>query len=88
MDPKKILRQQFLATVENQLRDGDPPETALTLLRLKEAGYDEQQAKDMISACVAAEMFSVMESNKPFNQQRYVNCLARLPKLPEQHKTG
>ncbi|MCB0633469.1 MAG: hypothetical protein R2824_08545 [Saprospiraceae bacterium] len=80
---KKILRQQFMVAVENQLRDGDPPETALTLLRLKEEGYTEQQAKEMISACIAAEMFSVMESNEPFNEQRYVGWLARLPQVPE-----
>jgi hypothetical protein len=83
MDVKKILRRQFLATVDNQLRDGNPPETALTLLRLKEEGYTEQEAKEMISACVAAEMFSVMESNEPFNQQRYVAWLSSLPALPE-----
>ena len=83
MDIKKILRQQFLATVENQLRDGDPPETSLTLLRLKEEGYTEQEAKELISACVAAEIAAVMESNQPFNAQRYVGWLARLPQLPE-----
>lgn len=83
MDVNKILRQQFLETVENQLRDGDPPETSSTLLRLKAAGYTEQEAKELISACVAAEMVAVMDSNQPFNQQRYVSWLAKLPDLPE-----
>lgn len=83
MDINKILRQQFLETVENQLRDGDPPETALTLLRLKEEGYTEEEAKELISACVAAEMVAVMDSNKPFNQQRFVEWLGKLPELPE-----
>lgn len=83
MDSKKILRQQFLDTVENQLRENDPPETAQTLSRLKEEGYSEQEAKKLISACVAAEMFTVMESNKPYNEQRYIAWLHQLPELPE-----
>ena len=83
MDLKKILRQQFLNTVENQLRDSDPPETAQTLSRLKEEGFSEEEAKELISGCVAAEMVAVMESNKPFNRERFVGHLSRLPKLPE-----
>lgn len=83
MDPRQILRQQFLDTVENQLREGDPPETAQTLIRLKEGGFSEQEAKDMISTCVAAEIFAVMQSNEPFDRRRYIGWLSRLPQLPE-----
>ncbi|PHN07152.1 hypothetical protein [Flavilitoribacter nigricans] len=83
MDPKKILRQQFMETVGKQLRDGDPPETAVTLKRLQEEGYSEQQARELISACVAAEMFTVMETNAPFNRQSFVARLKKLPQLPE-----
>ncbi len=83
MDPKKILRQQFLDTVENQLRDADPPQTAATLKRLIKEGFREQEAKELISACVAAEMMAVMETNKPFDRRRYIAWLDQLPKLPE-----
>lgn len=83
MDPKKILRQQFMATVDQQLQDGDPPETADTLRRLQKEGFGEQRARELISACVAAEMFSVMETNQPFNRERFVNRLHQLPQLPE-----
>ena len=33
------LRVAFLAVVENQLRDNDPPETRQTLERLQAEGY-------------------------------------------------
>lgn len=84
MDPKKILREQFLHVVDNQLKAGDPPETAETLERLQSEGYSEYQAKELISACVAAEMMAVMESNRPFDQERFVAALKRLPELPEE----
>lgn len=83
MDPKKILRQQFMETVDKQLRDGDPPETASTLKRLQDEGYTEQQARELISACIASEMMVVMVSNKPFNRDRFVALLEQLPVLPE-----
>lgn len=83
MDPKKILRQQFMSTVEKQLRDADPPETAGTLKRLIGEGYSEEEAKSLISACVGAEMIAVMETNEPFNRRRYLVRLNQLPKLPE-----
>ncbi|MCB0375781.1 MAG: hypothetical protein KDD04_07675 [Sinomicrobium sp.] len=83
MKVNQILRQQFLDTVENQLQIGDPPETAQTLNRLKSEGFSDQEAKDLISACVAAEIFSVLDSNLPFNRERYISWLSRLPELPE-----
>jgi hypothetical protein len=83
MDPKKILRQQFMETVSQQLRDGDPPETTATFKRLQEEGFSEQQARELISACVAAEMFSVMETNQTFNRERFVGLLRQLPQLPD-----
>ena len=70
-------------TVEQQLHNTDPPETADTLRRLIDEGYSEQAAKELISACVAAEMIAVMETNEPFNRQRYTGWLNQLPKLPE-----
>lgn len=83
MDPRDILRQQFLETVENQLRDNDPPETRRTLQRLMADGYSEAAAKDLIAACVSAEIFTVMKENRPYDEKRYVGWLDRLPELPE-----
>lgn len=75
--------QQFLETVENQLKADKPIETRQTLERLIGLGYTEQEAKKLIAQCVASEMFQVMESNEPYNEERYVAMLKKLPKSPE-----
>jgi len=83
MSHNNLLIQQFLKTVDNQLRDNDPPETRQTLDRLQQEGYAERDAKLLIAQCVAAEMMAVMQSNEPFNEVRYVKWLHQLPKSPE-----
>lgn len=83
MNPQEILKREFLRVVDNQLRENDPPETRQTLLRLQQEGYSEEEAKLLIAQCVAAEMMAVMESNKPFNEERFRKYLQRLPESPE-----
>ena len=83
MTPNEIIIRQFLETVENQLRDNDPAETAQNLARLQEAGYSERDAKLLIAQCVAKEVFDVVNSGEPFNEERYVANLRRLPEEPE-----
>ncbi len=83
MRVEDILQQQFLEVVENQLRADDPKVTRLTLERLVEEGYDRENAKKLISACVAAALFEVMKNNQPFDEVKYTDNLNRLPELPE-----
>ncbi len=84
MNPKDILKGQFLKVVDNQLQENKPPETAQTLQRLKDEGYSEKDAKLLIAQCVALEIFEVMKSNQPFNKERYVHNLNRLPETPSE----
>ena len=83
MDPRDIIRQQFLEVVDNQLEANDPPETAQTLQRLKSEGYSDEDARMLIAQCVAAEMYEVFNSNAPFDQERYLKMLHALPTSPE-----
>jgi uncharacterized protein with ATP-grasp and redox domains len=83
MTPNEIIIQQFLETVDNQLRDNDPVETAQTLARLQAEGYSEKEAKYLIAQCVAKEVIDVLNSGQPFNEKRYVTNLHRLPEEPE-----
>jgi len=53
MKPNEKAKQQILETVENQLRQNDPPETKITLDRLVGSGYDLSDAKILISQRVA-----------------------------------
>jgi hypothetical protein len=72
----------MLEVVENQLRDGEPPETRATLARLMREGRSRAEAVELLAAVVAAEVFDVLKSGRPYNRDRYVAALAALPRLP------
>lgn len=76
------LKAAFLEVVENQLKANDPPETRETFNRLVGQGISESDAKLYIARVVSAETFHMLKHKKPFNRQRYVKNLARLPKPP------
>ncbi len=79
---KKMLKAAIGEVVENQLRDGNPPETRQTYARLLAAGYSDKEARQLIGYVVMSEIFEVLKNNEPYNQNRYVTALKRLPKLP------
>jgi len=76
------LRAAIMEAVENQLRDNDPPQTRQTLNRLMEAGHSEKEAKRLIGCVVSAEIFDVLKKNEPFNLERFVTGLDKLPAMP------
>ncbi len=71
-----------MEVVENQLRDNDPPQTRQTFTRLIEAGHSEKEAKRLIACVVSAEIFDVLKNNEPFNLERFVKALDKLPEMP------
>ena len=76
------LRRAILEVVENQLRDGAPPETRATLARLIADGCSRENAIEHIACVVTTEIFDVMKSRQPFNESRFVAALQALPRLP------
>lgn len=72
------LKEEILEVVENQLRDGDPPETQQTLERLLAAGYARQEAVEMIGSAVVEEIWVVLHDKKPFDRERFVGLLEKL----------
>jgi hypothetical protein len=78
----RILDAAFIEVVENQLRDGTPPETKQTLDRLLNDGIEESDAKRLIACVVATEIYDMLESKQPYNRERFVKALHRLPRLP------
>jgi len=82
MGSKKILREQFLEIVDNQIKSNNPPETNQTLKRLKEMGYSDKDARLLIGQCVVVEIFDVLKHRKPFDEKRYIKNLMNLPKEP------
>jgi len=84
MKPNKIIQEQILQVVDNQLRDNNPPETKQTYDRLIKMGYSSIDAKKYIGQCVAIEIFNIMKHHQPFDEKRYVTNLLNLPKEPSE----
>jgi len=77
---KKII----LEIVENQLEENNPKETGETLQRLIKSGISKKDARIYIGQAVTVEIWEVMHNNTPFNEERFVRNLKRLPKFPEE----
>ncbi|HTN73034.1 MAG TPA: DUF1841 family protein [Methylomirabilota bacterium] len=76
------LQATITEVVENQLRSDDPPQTRQTFKRLVEAGHSEKEAKRLIGCVVCAEIFDVLKKQEPFNLDRFVKGLNKLPAMP------
>ena len=76
------LRDAILEIVENQLGNNEPPETRETFQRLLEESYTEEEAKKLIGCVVSSEIFDILQAQKEFNRNRYIQALNRLPDLP------
>ncbi|EIW20645.1 hypothetical protein SAMN04515679_1445 [Pelosinus fermentans] len=74
----KNLKKIVLQVVDNQLRENNPPITKITFERLQQSGYTTQQAKEKISAVLLEEMYDVLKTKQPYNEERYSNKLLKL----------
>jgi hypothetical protein len=75
------VRAAILEAVENQLSADDPPEVRLTLKRLVEKGSSERAARLYIGVALLFEMNEILRTKEPFNEERYVASLKRLPQF-------
>ena len=82
MKPSDKIRAQIFEIIENQIKDGNPPETLSTTQRLEGQGFSDFEVKQLIGQCVAIELFTVLKHNKPFDEKRYVKNLKNLPEEP------
>jgi hypothetical protein len=82
MKPNKILHDEMLEVVENQIKANNPPETKLTYNRLVGPGISDLDAKKYIAQCVLMEISCVLKDGKPFNEERFAKNLRRLPEGP------
>jgi hypothetical protein len=80
--PDPALRGALLEIVENQLREGTPPETRATLERLQSEGFSRQRAVELIACVVSSEIFDVLKNKEVYQEARYVAGLRALPRLP------
>ncbi|MEN8241311.1 MAG: hypothetical protein ABFS17_05280 [Chloroflexota bacterium] len=78
----KELNAAILQVVENQIRDDEPQETRQTYERLKASEYSEKEARDLIGCVVSSEIFDMLKDKKPYDHNRFIAALKRLPTLP------
>ena len=76
-----VLKQAILEVVDNQIRDLNPPQTKATYERLRKEGYSDAEARRLIGCVVSSEIFDVLKQQQPFNLDRFIRGLNRLPLL-------
>jgi len=81
-EDQKFARVAILEAVETQLRDNDPPETKETFDRLVHAGHSNDEAKELIAAVLAAEIFDALQSSSGYDEKRFLSRLKQLPDMP------
>jgi hypothetical protein len=80
--PNPVLHAAVTEVVENQIHNNDPPQTQQTFKRLLAADHSEKEAKRLIARVVSAEIFDVLKQQKPFDLERFVKALDKLPAMP------
>ena len=78
----QILNAAILEVVDNQLLERNPPETQQTYDRLIKAGYSDKETRDLIGSVVSSEVFEVLNKREPYDHERFISALQRLPTLP------
>ena len=78
----EVFAKNFSEIIDKQVQNDYPPETRHTIGRLKSEGHSTDEARQLISAAVAVEVFHNFCDRKPFNGERYAWNLKRLPQMP------
>lgn len=78
----KDLFKNISENIDKQVQSNDPPQMRETFERLKQGGHSADEARRLISAAVAVEVFYIICDHKPFNSERYAWNLKQLPQMP------
>ncbi len=82
MKSNEIVSENIFEIIRNQIKINDPPETKLTYDRLRMKGLNDIQTMKMIAQCLSIELFEMLKFKKPYNGERYVRNLKKLPEDP------
>ena len=82
MTDQALVRNAVVEMLDAQIARDDPPEVRGTLSRLVGIGYSKDAARNFVACILAVEMRDVIETRLPFDFDRYLDNLKRLPKLP------
>ena len=78
----QLAGEAIVEVIENQIAEGNPPETKATLARLVALGESRKNAIRYIASALTVEIFDLLNNQKPFNEKRYISNLKSLPELP------
>lgn len=78
-----VMHAALMQMVDRQIAENDPPETRETFERLLEQGYSPEYIRRMIGLLIAREHLEEMFRRTPFNTERFIGNLRRLPQVPE-----
>jgi len=76
------LQRAIFEVIDNQIEANDPPETRETFDRLLRKGYSKIDARKLIGTVVVVEIYDTMKYGRPFDRERFVGNLKKLPELP------
>lgn len=76
------VRNAVQEMLEAQIMRGEPPEVRSTLKRLFDIGYSKDAARNFVACILAIEMRDVIGERLPFDFERYLENLRRLPRFP------
>lgn len=74
--------EAFIRAVGEQISNNEPRYMRPTLNRLRAMGYSDEDARTMMAACLATEMYEMMNEDRPFDTAKYQEMLDRLPQMP------
>ena len=72
------LHDAMHEVVENQIKNGTPKETKITLDRLKQLGYARHEAIHKIAAVLLEEIYFMEKNNRVFSETKYIKKLNKL----------
>jgi hypothetical protein len=76
------LQKAIFDVIDNQIKGNDPPETRETFNRLVREGHSKTETRKLIGCAIAVELYDIIKHQKPFDRERFVGNLTRLPELP------
>lgn len=76
------LHKAIFDVIDKQIKEDDPPETRETFNRLVREGHSKTETRKLIGCAVVVEIYDIMKHQKPFDRERFVGNLRRLPELP------
>jgi hypothetical protein len=76
------LHAVIMEVLDNQLNELDPPEVKATFDRLLSEGFSEEEVRRLLGAALVSEVFDMWKNKQPYDGDRYIAALNRLPKMP------